>query len=162
MTKLSPTQTDLLKAIAENEAGALPAPEGSKKAVSDLIKRGMLISVPQGDQPSNLMITNAGRAAVGAEPAPAAERPSAKPKDKPADPAPAAPKTPKGQIAKVLELLGRPQGATVPDIMEATGWQSHSVRGAMSGAIKKNLGIEITSEKTEAGRVYRITAETAA
>jgi hypothetical protein len=162
MTKLSPTQTDLLKAIADTEAGALPAPDGSKKAVSDLIKQGLVISVPQGDQPSNLMITTAGRAAVGAGPVPRADRPGKKEKVQADAPALTTPKAPTGKIAKVLELLRRPQGATVPEIMEATGWQSHSVRGAMSGAIKKNLGIEITSEKTETGRVYRIAAETAA
>lgn len=40
--------------------------------------------------------------------------------------------------------------------MAATGWQAHLVRGAMSGAIKKGLGLAITSDKTEAGRIYRI------
>ncbi len=43
----------------------------------------------------------------------------------------------------------------------ATGWQAHSVRGAMSGALKKKLGLIIASEKTEAGRVYRIEGDKA-
>ena len=43
--------------------------------------------------------------------------------------------------------------------MAATGWQAHSVRGAISGSIKKALGLEVLSEKTDAGRVYRIVAE---
>jgi hypothetical protein len=41
-------------------------------------------------------------------------------------------------------------------MVAATGWQSHTVRGAMAGALKKRLGLTITSEKEERGRVYRI------
>ena len=44
-------------------------------------------------------------------------------------------------------------------MMEATGWQAHSVRGAMSGSVKKALGLTITSEKTQTGRIYRIVDE---
>ena len=57
---------------------------------------------------------------------------------------------------KVLELLRRPEGATIAQLVKATGWQPHTVRGAMAGALKKRLGIAITSEKPEEGdRVYR-------
>jgi len=63
---------------------------------------------------------------------------------------------PKGKIAALIEMLRRSEGATVDAMMMATGWQKHSVRGAMSGAIKKDRGLAVTSEKTEAGRVYRI------
>jgi len=57
---------------------------------------------------------------------------------------------------KVLELLRRPEGATIAQLVKATGWQSHTVRGAMAGTFKKRLGIAITSEKPEEGdRVYR-------
>jgi len=77
-----------------------------------------------------------------------------------AQPAPE-PRTPKGKIAVLLGLLRQSEGATIETMMAATGWQAHSVRGAMSGSIKKALGVEVVSEKTEAGRVYRI-AETAA
>jgi len=53
--------------------------------------------------------------------------------------------------------LKRPSGATIDEIVTATGWRSHSVRGAMAGALKKKLGLTITSEKDETrGRVYRI------
>jgi hypothetical protein len=59
--------------------------------------------------------------------------------------------------AKVLELLRRPEGATIAQLVKATGWQPHTVRGAMAGALKKRLGIEIKSEKPEDGeRVYRV------
>lgn len=67
----------------------------------------------------------------------------------------AAPRQTKQQI--MIDLLRRPEGAGIEEITAATGWQSHTVRGAMSGALKKKLGLEITSEKVEErGRVYRI------
>lgn len=59
--------------------------------------------------------------------------------------------------ALLIEMLRRPEGATIDDIVAATGWQSHTVRGAMAGALKKKLGLEVTSEKIEGrGRVYRL------
>lgn len=67
----------------------------------------------------------------------------------------AAPRQTKQQI--MIDLLRRPEGATIEEIANATEWQSHTVRGAMSGALKKKLGLAITSEKVETrGRVYRI------
>ena len=65
----------------------------------------------------------------------------------------------KGKIAILVDLLRNPDGATIGAMMAATGWQAHSVRGAISGSIKKALGLEVLSEKTDAGRVYRIAAE---
>jgi hypothetical protein len=62
---------------------------------------------------------------------------------------------PTGKLGAMLALLLRPEGATLLAMRDATGWQAHSVRGAMSGAIKKKLGITISSKKTETGRVYR-------
>jgi hypothetical protein len=57
----------------------------------------------------------------------------------------------------LIGMLKRPKGATVPEVVEATGWLPHSVRGAMAGALKKKLGLQISSEKVEGrGRVYRI------
>ena len=56
----------------------------------------------------------------------------------------------------LIDMLRRPEGATIAQIVEATGWQRHSARGAISGAIKKKLGLTVTSEKTENGdRIYR-------
>lgn len=63
---------------------------------------------------------------------------------------------PRGKLGAVVELLRRPEGVTVQALSAATGWQVHSVRGAMSGALKKKLGLNIVSEKTDAGRIYRI------
>jgi hypothetical protein len=59
--------------------------------------------------------------------------------------------------ALVIEMLKRPEGATIAQICEATGWQAHTVRGAFASALKKKLGLTITSEKPEGGdRIYRI------
>jgi Protein of unknown function (DUF3489) len=56
-------------------------------------------------------------------------------------------------------VLRAPDGATIKEIMAATGWQSHTVRGAMAGALKQKLGLEVTSEKVEGrGRVYQLPA----
>lgn len=60
--------------------------------------------------------------------------------------------------AQVIELLKRPEGATLAQMSEVTQWQVHTLRGAMAGALKKKLGLEITSEKQiGSDRVYRIT-----
>lgn len=62
----------------------------------------------------------------------------------------------------LIELLKRAQGATLAQMSEATGWQSHTVRGAMAGSLKKKLGLSIDSEKTRgADRIYRIATQTA-
>ena len=53
-------------------------------------------------------------------------------------------------------MLRRPEGATIAQIVAATGWQPHSVRGFFAGALKKKLGLTVTSEKVEGTRVYRI------
>ena len=59
--------------------------------------------------------------------------------------------------ALLVDILKRPEGATVGQIVEATGWQPHTVRGALAGALKKRLGSTVVSEKVEGrGRVYRI------
>lgn len=58
--------------------------------------------------------------------------------------------------AVLVEMLERPEGATIEEMMKATGWLSHTVRGALAGALKKRLGLKIDSEKVEGrGRVYR-------
>ncbi|MBA3973364.1 MAG: hypothetical protein C0504_03990 [Candidatus Solibacter sp.] len=58
--------------------------------------------------------------------------------------------------AIVLDLLKRPEGASLADIQSATGWQPHSVRGFISGALGKKMGLTVESIKTDAGRFYRI------
>jgi len=115
-----------------------------------------------------LHVTDTGLAAIGIEPeggdsAPkgADEAPGAEaPKDAPAeaDPAPKA-RTPRTgtKQAKLIEMLRADGGATIDEIVAETGWQPHTVRGAFAGALKKKLGLEVTSEKVEGrGRVYSL------
>jgi len=59
--------------------------------------------------------------------------------------------------ALLIDLLKRKTGAAIGEIVEAMGWQPHSVRGAISGVLKKKLGLTVTSDNVEGrGRVYRI------
>ena len=83
-----------------------------------------------------------------------------------AGPAKKAPKAPKekgtrdgSKAAKVLDLLKRAEGATLAELMKATAWQAHSVRGFLSGTVGKKLGLAVTSAKVEDGeRTYYIKA----
>jgi hypothetical protein len=89
---------------------------------------------------------------------------------KKASPAKKTPKAPKGakkaksaregsKTNKVLELLKRPGGVTAKELIKATGWQPHSVRGFLSGTIGKKMGLTVTSTKGEDGeRTYSIKA----
>lgn len=188
MTQLSDTQAIILSAAAQRpERIALPLPDSLRggaaaKVVSTMIAKGLLQEVEvnarrgepvwreTGDgHGTTLIATDAGLAAIGIEPedthtAPvsATDAPTeeAAP-DTPAEPD-AAPKarTPREgtKQAKLITMLRAPEGATIEEISAATGWQSHTVRGAMAGALKKKLGLEATSEKVEGrGRVYKLT-----
>jgi len=182
MTKLSDTQRVILSAASQRtDRIALPLPKSLKggaahKVINALIEKGLLKEVkvnrPGSDpvwrgadtgSPVTLVITDSGLQAIGVE------VPTAKPRQvKEAMPsAPAAkasPPEPKKRKPRegtkqslMIELLRRPQGATIGDIVEATGWQSHTVRGAMAGALKKKLGLTIASVKDEVrGRVYHL------
>lgn len=58
---------------------------------------------------------------------------------------------------RVLALLSKPDGATIEDMMDATSWQQHSVRGFLAGTVKKKLGLALTSSKADGeNRRYRI------
>jgi hypothetical protein len=118
-----------------------------------------------------LIITDAGLEAIGIEPdtAPQAatrgeetdEVPAA-PAEASSQPAPAAAprerKTREGtKQALVIEMLRRPKGASIAEIVEATSWASHTTRGFIAGALKKKLGMAIESTKDdERGRIYRL------
>ena len=60
--------------------------------------------------------------------------------------------------AQVLAMLHSKQGATIATMMEATGWQPHSVRGFLTAVVRTKLGLTLVSEKTGEARVYRIVA----
>ena len=189
MTKLSDTQAIILSAAAQRpEHIALPLPESLRggaaaKVVGAMLAKGFLEKVDadlrkgepmwreSGDGHGvTLVATDAGLAAIGIEPEDANTAPVCTTDAPSEEPAPdttteteAAPKarTPREgtKQATMIAMLRAPDGATIEEIMAATGWQSHTVRGAMAGALKKKLGLEVTSEKVESrGRVYKLPA----
>ncbi|RMF16711.1 MAG: DUF3489 domain-containing protein, partial [Alphaproteobacteria bacterium] len=101
-----------------------------------------------------LRITDAGLAAIGIEQGSSEGAPEAAE----ADPAPKTRKPRSGtKQARLIEMLRADGGATIDEIAKALDWRAHTVRGALAGALKKRLGLTITSEKVEGrGRVYRI------
>jgi hypothetical protein len=189
MTKLSDTQALILSAAAQRpENIALPLPESLRgaaaaKVVGAMLAKGYLDEVDAdmrkgepvwretGDGHGvTLIATNAGLAAIGIEteeantaPADGTDVPTKGPAtNTPTEPEAAhkarAPRAGTKQ-AKLIKMLRAGGGATIEEITAATGWQSHTVRGAMAGAIKKKLGLEVTSEKVVGrGRVYRLPA----
>lgn len=189
MTQLSDTQALILSAAAQRpERIALPLPESLRggaatKVVGAMIAKGLLQEVDAdlrkgepiwretGDgHGTTLVATDTGLAAIGIEPEDAITAPvgaTDAPKEGPAPETPsepdAAPKarTPREgtKQATLIAMLRAPDGATIEEIMAATGWQSHTVRGAMAGALKKRLGLVVTSEKVaNRGRVYKLSA----
>jgi hypothetical protein len=132
MTNAEATTTGPAAAVAEQGAPVTPPKAASKKGASSK--------------------QDAAKAKKGAKAAKPAAKKSAKGTKKAAENAPRA----ESKGAKILELIGRPKGATLAEIMKATDWQAHSVRGFLSTAGKKR-GIEIESSKNDAGeRVYQI------
>jgi hypothetical protein len=187
MTKLSDTQLVILSAAAQREDRiALPLPESLRggavtKVVGAMLAKGFLEEVDADTRNGEpiwretgdghgvtLVATDAGFAAIGIEtedantaPAGATDAPTEQSApDTPTEPK-AAPKarTPREgtKQATLIAMLRAPDGATIEEIMAATGWQSHTVRGAFAGALKKKLGLEVTSEKVEGrGRIYSL------
>ena len=96
--------------------------------------------------------STAAKPATSSNVAKAAEAPAARGPTKPAT----ASQPRETKIGKVVKLLRRKNGATIGQIVEATGWQSHTARAALTGLKKKGLTIE--REATERGSRYRITA----
>ena len=95
------------------------------------------------------------KAKSGTKTTPAKKAPRAKKTTQQAKPPEAAREGSK--TAKVLDLLKRPDGATLKDIMKATGWQPHSVRGFISGTLGKKRGLTVASTKREDGeRLYSV------
>ncbi len=176
MTKLTETQSLILSAGAKRPGNiALPLPKGlagaaAKMAVSKMIERGWLqeinANIRRGDQlwretgdghGTTLVVTDVGLLAIGIEPV--TERTiAAVPSDAAETPKVKAPTPREGtKQALLIKMLQTPTGATMQEIIAATGWQAHSARGAMSGALGKKLGLVVTSAKeAERGRVYRI------
>jgi hypothetical protein len=185
MTQLSDTQAIILSAAAQRpERIALPLPESLRggaaaKVVAMMIAKGLLQEVEvnarrgepvwreTGDgHGTTLIATDAGLAAIGIEPDEAETAPANATEALAEDPATSAPseaaqstRPPRAgtKQAALIAMLRAPEGATIEEITIATGWQAHTVRGAIAGALKKKLGLDVISEKVEGrGRVYRI------
>ncbi|MFN3311929.1 MAG: DUF3489 domain-containing protein [Hyphomonas sp.] len=176
MTKLTETQSTILSAGAERpDHIAMPLPAGlhgaaAKMAVTRMIALGWLQEVDadlrRGDplwretgdgHGTTLMVTNEGLQAIGINPA--VKQPTVTTAKNASETS--APKSPTPRVgtkqAMLIEMLQNPSGATMAEIVAATGWQAHTARGAMSGALGKKLGLTVTSAKEEGrGRVYRI------
>jgi hypothetical protein len=58
--------------------------------------------------------------------------------------------------ARIIAMLRTPAGATIASMMTAAGWQQHSVRGFLAGVVRRKLGLNLVSEPTDDGRIYRI------
>ncbi|WP_189381989.1 DUF3489 domain-containing protein [Gemmobacter nanjingensis] len=184
MTTPSDTQSLILSRAATRPGNlALPLPEGlagaaAKMVVGKMIARGWLEEVEAnlrrgepmwretGDgHGTTLIATEAGLKAIGIEPVVASAVASvrkAKPKQE-AERTPEETGTAKPVViragtkqAQIIAMLQRPEGATVAEMVAATEWLAHTVRGSISGALKKKLGLPITAEKVEGrGTVYR-------
>ena len=97
------------------------------------------------------------RRAVGDEAASSPDRKSRAPARKTLKPAEKSSQKRVTKHAQLLMLLSQPPGAGIEDMMQATGWQQHSVRGFLAGTVKKKLDLELTSAKTTGEvRRYRI------
>jgi hypothetical protein len=83
-----------------------------------------------------------------------AAKPASRERSTPTSPRSAA--RPDTKHARIIAMLRMPAGATITAIMTATDWQQHSVRGFLAGVVRKKLGLNLVSEQTDKGRVYRI------
>lgn len=157
--KLTDTQTAVLKAAAGRTDGNLePLPPNLRggaraKVIEGLLTRALVVDVDGRHQ-----LTDAGYAAVGKRhPAPKdvqeIDAPDAFQKS---DATPTAIR-PGTKLAAIINAMRNPGGATIAQMMAGTGWQAHTVRGAISGMVRKRLGYAVVTEKGADGqRAYRI------
>ena len=133
---------DTAAAVAEPGASVAPEKASSKKAAST--KK----SAPRSRKSGK---SGKPKAAATAKPKKAAKAPQK------AEPAKTEGVREGSKTAKVLDLLKRPNGATLKELMKTTGWQAHSVRGFLSGTVGKKMGLTVMSSKGEdAQRTYSV------
>ena len=177
MAKLTDAQTRILTAGAQRPDNlAMPLPKGlhgaaAKKVIGMLMDRELIEEVDAnirkgeplwretGDgRGTTLVVTKAGLVAVGAKPVTVKTKGRAN-KERKTPKKPSAPNTPRTitKQARLIAMLEAPDGASIAEIVAATDWQAHTIRGNISGVLKKKLGLEVTSEKTDnRGRIYKI------
>ena len=175
--KLSAPQRAILESAATRADGSiLPLPPQIKgiailNVIKALTRKGLVIY-----EGTTANITEEGLRAIGASapiPSPTVAESTSVAPDLPATPdsthnAPVAPtvveekppvtprQRPETKQAKLIAMLNRSEGATLDQIIEATGWQRHTIRGAISGTLRKKLGLTILSERIEGQSLYRI------
>lgn len=157
--KLTDIQTAILKAAAGRpDVNIEPLPPtlrgGARtKVIKGLLARGLITESDGGHQ-----LTDAGYAAVGKlRPVPKGvhkmDSPDALTRSEPIPRA----LRPGTKLATIIDAMRNPDGATIAQMMAGTGWQAHSVRGAISGMVRKRLGYVVITEKSANGqRTYRV------
>lgn len=157
LLKLSPAQSLLLRTAARRADGRVIAPDtlrgGARvKVLTALLQRGWIEPADDGH-----LLTDAGYTAIGQlRPVPLDD---VQPVDATDDLQllEGIPVRPGTKLAALVVALRRPQGATSLQLMLATGWQPHTVRGAISGMLRKKLGMNVVLAHNDSGeRVYRV------
>ena len=186
MPKLTDTQLVILSAAAQrNDRAVLPLPKSLKikgaavtKTLESLLKKGLCDEAPAGrgavswradkdSRRTTLLVTDAGIAALDGGPADNTAKSRRAKRPGPSAPRKASRKSNGAastiairagtKQAQLIDLLQREEGATIDEAVKALGWQAHSIRGAISGALTKKLGLAVSSEAIFGrGRVYRI------
>ncbi len=157
LPKLSPAQCLLLRTAARRADGRVTPPDtlrgGARvKVLTSLLQRGWIDPADDGH-----VMTDAGYAAIGQK------RPMLPDDVQPMDVTDdlqlleGIPVRPGTKLAALVMALRHPQGATCLQLMLATGWQPHTVRGAISGMLRKKLGLNVVLAHKDSGeRVYRV------
>ena len=145
--KLTDSQTKILKLAHDN--GRFTVKDLSikgaacKKVLDSLLNKSLIKIIQAKGTEAAFALTAQGQKAIGVEKPEEKQKPKTRPGTK---------------LDQVIKMLSRPEGATIAQIMEQTGWQQHTVHGTLAGALKKRLGLTIESEKPDDGkRIYRIT-----
>ncbi|HJP69176.1 MAG TPA: DUF3489 domain-containing protein [Sphingomicrobium sp.] len=167
-SKLNDLQLILLSTASQRDNGSvLPAADSIAKdekrirvAIPQLLKRGLVEEIPvkdrrlawreEGDEALGLTVTAEGRAIIDSREEPAQTAPKPKPANKKLPTAPRGPT----KASIVVDLLRRPGGATLTELIDATGWLPHTTRAALTGLRKKGHVVEKT--KRDDATCYRI------
>ena len=181
MTSITKIQREVLEAAARrNDYAAWPIRGGklntgsATRVIKELIRKGLVVEKPARDKapiwrededgrPLMAVVSDDGLVAIGMELIGKAGRRSraavvAAKRSAVAGVSQDEPRKPRAgsKLAALVGLLEREGGATIEQMVSATGWQGHSVRGVMSGALVKKFGLEIVSEKVQGrNRTYR-------
>jgi len=148
---LTPTQSTIIRSAARHPEGRIAVPatlQGGARAnaLKGLLLRGWIVEAGDGH-----LLTDAGYATIGQQ------RPAPPPINDTTARDSVQPFRRGTKLAKVVAVLQNPDGATIFQLMCCTDWQPHTIRGALSGMVRKKLGLNVVSTKAAGGeRIYRI------